>query len=571
MLKTIKGKLVILVSTLVLAIVLLGAFSVFNLARVNNQSTIISNDLIPGIVYSEELNTLTSDYRNLEYEHIISLDQNEMEEVNQRILEQGKKIEDIMSLYEKTVDKQEQQDSSAYDAVKAEWNEYINLHNTMIQLSEENKTEDAMAIMRSDSKESFDIVSNSLLKLADYNKEIAAKASAKGDGIYKLTKISTIIALIIITILAIAASVFIISGIVKSLWILKRELDTLAENGGDLTKEIETNSNDEIGDLANALNLFLSKLRFIIRDVKDDTEKTLAISEFINRNLSELTENIQEVSSTTEELSAGMEETAASSQEIAATSQEIEKAAESIAQRSQEGVVSAGEINLRATETKDRVGKAQSEAYSIFIETKTELEKAISDVKVVDQINVLSESIMDITSQTNLLALNAAIEAARAGEAGKGFSVVAEEMRKLAQQSEEGVIKIQSITSLVNQSVGDLTKSSNKLLDFMSVNVTADYEFLLDVADRYSEDASFVEGLVSEFSATSEELLASVHNILEAIDHVAQASSEGASGTTNIAEGVAIINNKSDESAAKAGESMAIAIRLSEEVSQFSV
>ena len=70
--------------------------------------------------------------------------------------------------------------------------------------------------------------------------------------------------------------------------------------------------------------------------------------------------------------------------------------------------------------------------------TKTELEQAIVEAKVVEQINVLSESIMDITSQTNLLALNAAIEAARAGEAGKGFSVVAEEMRKLLNMIYDG-------------------------------------------------------------------------------------------------------------------------------------
>ncbi|MEG0440668.1 MAG: methyl-accepting chemotaxis protein, partial [Solibacillus sp.] len=77
------------------------------------------------------------------------------------------------------------------------------------------------------------------------------------------------------------------------------------------------------------------------------------------------------------------------------------------------------------------------------------LEEAMENSKVVTQINVLSESIMQISSQTNLLALNAAIEAARAGEAGRGFAVVADEIRKLAEESKNTVIEIQGITEKV--------------------------------------------------------------------------------------------------------------------------
>lgn len=571
MLKTIKGKLIILISTLVIAIIFLGSFAIFNLDKVNDQSTVISNDFIPAIVYSEELNTATSDFRISEFKHIISTDANEMRELDKELDERQKKVESTMALYEEAISKHKEFGTDVYDEVKRQWNEYMVFHNEMIKLSTENKAEEAMELMVGESKDSFLIVSDGLLELAEFNKDNAAKASKAGDNLFKTTRTTSIIIIIILTLIAIVSSSFIIRGILKSLEVLKKELDTLAESGGDLTKEIETNSNDEIGDLGNSLNLFLSKLRFMIKDVKEDTEKTLKISEFISQNLNELTGNIEEISATTEELSAGMEETAASSEEIAATSLEIEKAAESIAHRSEDGVISAREINERATQTKDRVIKAQSEAHLIFEETKTELEQAITDAKVVDQINVLSDAIMNITAQTNLLALNAAIEAARAGDAGKGFSVVAEEIRKLAQQSEDGVTQIQSITGKVIQSVGSLTNSSNKLLDFMSTNVAKDYEFLLDVGDRYSEDASYVDDLVTEFSATSEELLASVQNIIQAIDHVAQASGEGASGTTNIAEGIAVINTKSELSAEKASEAMSIANRLSQEVSQFTV
>jgi hypothetical protein len=119
----------------------------------------------------------------------------------------------------------------------------------------------------------------------------------------------------------------------------------------------------------------------------------------------------------------------------------------------------AADINKRTNTTKDMVQASQKKANEIFIKTKTQLEKAIEESKVVEQIDVLTGSIMQITSQTNLLALNAAIEAARVGDVGKGFSVVAEEIRKLAEQSKDTVIEIQNISTKVTESVQNLTES----------------------------------------------------------------------------------------------------------------
>lgn len=256
---------------------------------------------------------------------------------------------------------------------------------------------------------------------------------------------------------------------------------------------------------------------------------------------------------------------------MAATSQEIKRAAQTIAQRSQDGAIAANEISERAENTKQNVNVAQMKALEVFNNAKHQLENAIGDSKVVEQINVLSESIMQIAEQTNLLALNAAIEASHAGEAGRGFSVVADEIRKLAEQSKETVLQIQNTTSKVTNSVENLSNSSNDLLTFMSTDVYSDYKTMLEVAEQYNNDAAYVDELVSEFSATSEELLASIHDVLAAIDGVAVAANEGAEGSSEIANRVTDANVKADEVQNQVSKTKISADKLKAEVDKFKI
>lgn len=343
---------------------------------------------------------------------------------------------------------------------------------------------------------------------------------------------------------------------------------------GDFSQALGTallKRRDDFGKLAGSIESMRTEMNGLIGEVKSQATEITGMVQEIDTNIQALDEEIENVSATTEELAAGMQETAASSEEINAMSHEIESAAKSIATRSQDGAMEADDIRDRAVSIKKTTTENDKRTKAIHTEINEGLTKALEDIKVVDQIGVLAESIMAITGQTNLLALNASIEAARAGEAGKGFAVVADEIRVLAEQSKAAVVHIQDVTKNVVESVTNLADGAKKLLEFVGTDVVDSFAGFSDMADSYSNDAGKVDGLVTDFSASSEQLLASINGVMDAIGEVSKAATEGATGTNDIAEKTGVVVEKAAEIKEKAEAAHAAADRLQKNVERFIV
>ena len=377
---------------------------------------------------------------------------------------------------------------------------------------------------------------------------------------------------VVMEVILISVLTLITISIVKPLKKSLTHIDEIAQ--GDFSKEFEQDllkRKDDFGQLADSLEKMRSEMKELIGEVKSEALEITGMVQEIDTSIRALDDQIENVSATTEELAAGMEETAASSEEINAMSHEIESAAKSIAERSQDGANEADEIRERAVKIKKDTDENDRRTRSIHEEINESLTKALEDIKVVDQINVLAKSIMDITGQTNLLALNASIEAARAGEAGKGFAVVADEIRVLAEQSKAAVAHIQEVTGNVTAAVENLANDAERLLEFVGNDVVESLGGFAEMANSYNSDAANVDSLVTDFSASSEQLLASINGVMDAISDVSKTATEGATGTTDIAEKVGNVVQEAEAIKQKAETTYHSAEKLQKNVERFIV
>ncbi|MFZ7120242.1 MAG: methyl-accepting chemotaxis protein [Eubacteriaceae bacterium] len=356
--------------------------------------------------------------------------------------------------------------------------------------------------------------------------------TASGNSLIKTIAIFIIVILIIL----LAIVYFSSNYISKPLVLASKHLNQLA-NADFTTKVPEKlkNRKDEIGTLATAVETMEISIKSLINDVIHESNDVKSNVDVSTNDIKELSFQLEDISATTQQMSASMEETAASTEEMNASSQEIEDTIKSMTNKADNGSKLVKEISSRALELKDTAIRSQQAAYEISENINTDIRSAIDQSKAVDKIDLLTESILQITSQTNLLALNAAIEAARAGESGKGFAVVAEEVRQLAEDSKNTVNEIQEVTKLVVTSVQNLSANSEKALEFIDTTVINDYKLMVNNGEQYYKDSESVEELVTVFTDTSKDLLITMQGMLNAINEITISNNESASGTQDIA------------------------------------
>ena len=370
-------------------------------------------------------------------------------------------------------------------------------------------------------------------------------------------------------ILAILILTIIVSRITKGLMQVNAKIYDLVHNEGDLTQKLDVRSGDEMELIAGNVNELLAYIRKIMIGISSGSMRLMSTSRKMVDHLSSADESITDVSATMQEMSAAMEETTSSLNQITEAIDEIYSSVERIAGNADAGKVSSQEMESRASGANDAAEEGQKKANIETEKMAASLNEKIAKSKSVEQIEILTSNIIEITEQTNLLALNASIEAARAGEAGRGFAVVADEIGKLAGNSADAAAKIRQVSAEVIQAVDELAEGSQQMIEFVCNSTEEGFGGLVATSENYATDANAMRAMMEQFAQTAEELRSTMDGIRESISAVNIAVEESAKGIAGVSESSVQLTGNVNDIQSEASDNNGIAEDLATEVGKF--
>ena len=370
-------------------------------------------------------------------------------------------------------------------------------------------------------------------------------------------------------ILAILILTIIVSRITKGLMQVNAKIYDLVHNEGDLTQKLDVRSGDELELIAGNVNELLAYIRKIMIGISSGSMRLMSSSRKMVDHLSSADESITDVSATMQEMSAAMEETTSSLNQITEAIDEIYSSVERIAGNADAGKVSSQEMESRASGANDAAAEGEKKANIETEKMADSLNEKIAKSKSVEQIEILTSNIIEITEQTNLLALNASIEAARAGEAGRGFAVVADEIGKLAGNSADAAAKIRQVSAEVIQAVDELAEGSQQMIEFVRNSTEEGFGGLVATSENYATDANAMRAMMEHFAQTAEELRSTMDGIRESISAVNIAVEESAKGIAGVSESSVQLTGNVNDIQSEASDNNGIAEDLATEVGKF--
>ncbi len=513
----------------ILLLVLISLVSLSNLDGMGRQAKEVNTKWMPSVTLLGTMNGDISDIERLVLNMIVENRSSEFTAIQESYTALTAKIEQEREQYQQLIRTEEEQ--QLYDQFSQNYEAFIAELPPLIVAAQNNQAESARELHRQ-AYGTWSAANNSIMKLIELdNREASLKSN---EAVDKAGFATNLVVGLSATAIVLAVLIAVLLG--RMIAIPLKRVQKAAERiaAGDLTGEaIRVRGRDEIGGLAESFNVMTLSLRELIESVAASSELVAASSE-------ELTASAEQNKLASEQIAATVQETAAGTirqVDIAETSaqamQEMSIGADQIATRAQTVSESAAEASHKSQSGNEAIREAivQMDSIRDSVASMSGVVKELGTRS--EEIGTITNDITAISSQTNLLALNAAIEAARAGEAGRGFAVVADEVRKLAEQSSESAKRITELVSLIQSDTHSAITAAEsndrevyKGIELVSAAGSA-FENILEAVGQVASD-------IEEVSAGAEQMSASTTEILHYVQQSSTIAGEASSGMTEV-------------------------------------
>lgn len=570
--KKLSTKLIILIPVFILGIfsIISNVMSVSNIRNVNRSAVQISEVSLKNVSGLAEIQKQTQDIHNLGLSHIIAVDLDSMIQLVEKIRSQEDALEKDLESYKIYVTPDTKKE---YNDIKKNYEELKYECANVMAFSAAGKSEDAYELANGKISKCADAIESDIESIKKIVNQDADAQRQKLTSAYH-SSIGTSIVTILISIAALfSAMVAVLRWVIYPLANTNREINEIISEidnrQGDLTRRVTITNNKEVASVGGGINAFMAKLQEIFRMISSNSRELEGV-------VNEVRESVQTSNGSVSDLSALTEELSATMQDISDNASRINENTESVAGEVKSIAEKTIEINQYTKEMKEHAEAMEHAARENMDTTGTKvndivsvLSQAIEDSNSVNQVDNLTNDILNIASQTNLLALNASIEAARAGDAGKGFAVVASEISQLAAASQEAANNIQSINAIVITAVHNLADNANGLVEYMNEKILPEFQKFVESGGAYHDKATFIEGVMADFEAKTDSLQNSMDEIANSVNTISHAIEEGVSGVVSAADSTQVLVSDMDKISKKMDENFAIAEGLKKETSVF--